>query len=864
MARFSRPAPHREPLVVPLWSGDTGTLLRTLGTSDRGLSSADARERLARTGRNVPVAHRRLGTLRLIVAQFTSPITILLLVAAALSIAVGERTDGSIILGALLASAALGFWQEHRASTAVEQLLALVRSTTMVVRDGREMTIALDEVVPGDIAKLVAGSSVPGDARLLAAKDLFVDEAALTGESFPSEKDVCDLPADTPLARRRNAIFLGTHVVSGTATAVVVHTGPATAFGDVARRLELRPPRTEFEIGVRHFGYLLLEVTLVLVIGIFAINVALHRPVLDALLFTLALAVGLTPQLLPAIVLVTLSVGARHMATERVIVRRLSSIEDLGGMEILCTDKTGTITEGNVVAHAYEDWRGGASERVRLFAHLNARFESGFPNPIDAALRAATVAGADAYSKVDEVPYDFVRKRLSIVVADGTGARTLITKGAVSAVLDVCSTAEDVRGSRVTIADARPAVTERLATESRAGYRCIGVAYRTLGPDEAPRREAERDLTLLGIVTFEDPIKADARDALADLASLGIRPIIVTGDNRYVAEHLAREAGLPQPVIMTGAELDRLSDMALLSAAPRVSVFAETEPRQKERVIRSLKRAGYAVGYLGDGINDAPALYAADVGISVHSAADVTRQAADVVLLEKDLLDLGRGVREGRRAFANTLKYVFITASANFGNMFSMAGASLVAPFLPMLPKQILVTNVLTDLPAMSIAGDRLDEELVARPRRWHTREIGRFMLVFGLVSSVFDYLTFGTLLLLRVQPAVFRTAWFIESILSELLILLVIRTRRPLVRSRVGRSLLWSSVGVAVVTLALPWSGFGAALGLAPITWPIGAAVAVILLLYVSCSEMIKSRYYAGGGGSGAGGGTRESPARG
>jgi len=842
------------PLDV-FWGLPADRVLSAVETTPNGLSDDEAARRLARYGRNIAAPHRHASTIRVIGAQFVSPITLLLLIAAGLSIAVGEHVDGTIILGALLASAMLGFWQEYRAAGAVERLLAMIRTTAVVVRDGRDAEIPLDEVVPGDVVRLAAGSSVPGDARLLSSRDLFVDQSALTGEPYPADKETADVPVEAPLAARKNSVYLGTHVVSGTGTAVVVHTGAATAFGAIARRLAVRPPDTEFEHGVRRFGYLLLEVTMVLVVAIFAINVALHRPVLDALLFTLALAVGLTPQLLPAIVSVTLSQGARHMARENVIVRRLTSIEDLGGMELLCTDKTGTITEGKVQVHAAEDWTGAPAEHVRLLAYLNAAFESGFPNPIDDALRASPPPGADAFTKLDEVPYDFTRKRLSVVVSDARGRRLLVTKGALQSVLDICDRAEDAGGRLQPAAAVRAAIDDRLQSLSREGYRSLGVAYRELQDERPLTRDDERGLVFAGILSLADPLKADATAAVADLAQLGIRTVVITGDNRHVAARIAGEAGIDASTVLAGPDLDHLSESALVSAAPRVGVFAEVEPRQKERVILALKKAGYAVGYLGDGINDAAALHAADVGISVDSATDVTKQAADIVLLEKDLGALARGVRQGRRAFANTLKYVFITTSANFGNMFSMAGASLVAPFLPLLPKQILVTNVLTDLPAMTISTDRLDPELVAQPRRWDNRSIRRFMLIFGLVSSFFDFATFGALLAMRVPKAEFRTAWFIESVFSELLILLVIRTNRPFFRSRPGAGLLWMSVAIGAITLALPWTPLGPPLGLAPLSAEVLGAVTAIVVVYVAVSDASKQIFFrqSGAGASAA-----------
>jgi Mg2+-importing ATPase len=717
--------------------------------------------------------------------------------------------------------------------------LSLIRTTAMVVRDGKPREVPLAEIVPGDIVQLSAGSSAPGDAVLLEVNDLFVDQAALTGESYPAEKSTVVAPANAELTDRTNALYLGTHVISGTATALVMRTGASTMFGEIAQRLAQHPPETEFEIGVRHFGYLLLQITTVFAIVIFSVNVALHRPVLDALLFTLALSVGLTPQLLPAIVSVTLAHGARRMSEQRVIVRRLASIEDLGGMEILCTDKTGTLTEGVVAVNAAEDWTGAPSERVRLFCYLNAAFETGLANPIDDALRAAPPPDAARYTKRDEIPYDFIRKRLSVAVNAGD-KQLLLTKGALTAVLDACDRAEDANGQVVPLDQVRAAITARYEALSRDGFRCLGVAYREIGQGPIDRA-TESGLIFLGILSLADPLKSHARQILAELGTLGIRVKLITGDNRHVAAHIAAQAGFDTSTVLSGSDLRTMTEDALVAVAPKVGVFAEIEPNQKERIILALKKTGVAVGYIGDGINDASALHAADVGISVDSATDVTKQAADVVLLDKDLRVLAAGVREGRAAFANTLKYVFITTSASFGNMFSMAGASLFAAFLPLLPKQILLINVLTDLPAMSLASDRLDPELVEKPRRWDNRNIRRFMLAFGLVSSLFDFLTFGTLLAMHVSPPIFRTAWFVESVLSEIFVLLVIRTRRAFFQSRVGPALLWTSVAVGASAILLSYTPLSGVLGFAPLPPSLLGIVVGIVALYVVGSEVSK-----------------------
>jgi Mg2+-importing ATPase len=685
--------------------------------------------------------------------------------------------------------------------------------------------------------------------------DLFVDESSLTGESYPAEKRAGDLPPDTPLAQRSNALFQGSHVVSGWARAVVVETGSRTMFGEIAERLRLRPPETEFERGIRRFGGLLIQITLLLVIAIFGINVYLHRPVVDSFLFALALAVGLTPELLPAIVSLTLARGAQQMAASRVIVRRLNSIEDFGSMNVLCSDKTGTLTEGIVRLHAALDSDGNPSPEVLLYAQLNAAFESGFPNPIDDALRQMPCPARGAYTKVDEVPYDFIRKRLSVVV-EGTAPsadtrhHTMITKGALRNVIEACV---DVRtrlgpgGDRtVPVADVRARLQERFETYSAEGYRVLGVAVRDVSDDPVINKDDEQQMTFVGFLLLDDPPKAGALEAIAELRTLGVALKIITGDNRLVAGRMGRHMGVERPAVLTGEELRGLSDTALLQRVGEVDIFAETEPNQKERILTALRKAGNVVGYLGDGINDASALHAADVGISVEGAVDVAKEAADIVLLQRDLGVLAQGVRLGRQTFANTLKYVFITTSANFGNMVSMAGASLFLPFLPLLPKQILLNNFLSDVPSMTIATDSVDREQVDRPRRWDIRFVRNFMLVFGLVSSVFDYLTFGILFYwLRATEREFQTGWFLESLMTELFIVLVIRTRRPFFRSRPGTLLIAATLGVAGTTLFLPYTPIGAVFGLAPLPPGVVLTLAGVTGGYLVASELAKGWFF-------------------
>jgi Mg2+-importing ATPase len=829
--------------VDAFWSRPPDELIAALGSSAGGLHPTEIAGRRARFGPNAVAAPVGHPALRLLAAQFRSPIAAMLLVAAVLSAFVGDGVDAAIILAILLGSAGLGFWQERRAAGVVEELLALIRTTTCVRRGGAEREVPLDEVVPGDVVVLNAGDLVPADCRLLEARDLDVDEAVLTGESFPAAKEVAAVAPDAPLGKRASALFQGTHVISGTATALVVATGTHTMYGALAHEIERRRPESEFERGVRRFGFLLLEITAALVLTVFAINVALDRPVLDVFLFSLALAVGLTPQLLPAIVSVTLAQGARRMAAREVVVRRLVAIEDFGGMDVLCTDKTGTLTEGRVRVRAAVDATGRPSERTRRLAWLNATLQAGFDNPIDAALRADGAQELAGVRKLDEVPYDFARRRLS-VLADGVeGRRLLVTKGAVSEVLAICERAESPGAP----ADPewRGAVERTVAELGEQGLRCLAVAERAMEGRESADRSDERAMTFVGILALADAPKPGLKEAVARLGALGIRVKMVTGDSRTVAAAVAREAGLSVEPLLTGSALSRLSERALRRRVRAADVFAEVDPNEKARLIQALRATGASVGYLGDGINDAAALNAADVGISVDTAVDVTRRSADVVLLRKDLTVLADGVAEGRRAFANTLKYVFFTTSASFGNMFSMAGASLVASFLPMLPKQILLLNLLSDLPAMAIATDHLDPELLARPRRWNVRFIRDFMVTFGLISSVFDALTFGLLLLLSVPVAVFRSAWFVESLLTEVVVLLALRTARPFYRSTPSGPLLAASAGVAALALALPFLPGRALLGLAAVPPALlGAMLALTVLLMIAC-EAAKPAFF-------------------
>jgi Mg2+-importing ATPase len=832
-------------LPPAFWSLSANDLFKLLASVKEGLTGSEAKKRLVLYGANLLKPPKRTDVLTLLISQFKSPIILILFFATGLSFFLHDAVDAIIILSIVLISGLLGFWQERGASNAIEKLLSIVQIKAAVLRDGKSIEIPVEQIVPGDIVILNAGDIIPGDGLVQESKDLFVDEAMLTGETFPVEKEPAVLPQDTPLAQRTNALWMGTHVVSGNATQLIVRTGRETEFGKVSDRLKLRPQETEFERGIRRFGYFLMEVTLMLVVTIFAINVYLARPVLDSFLFSLALAVGLTPQLLPAIISINLSHGAKRMAAKKVIVKRLASIENFGSMNIICSDKTGTLTEGTVQLQSAFNVDAVASDKVLLHAYLNAFYQTGFTNPIDEAIRGYRKLDLLDYQKLDEIPYDFLRKRLSILVShDNTN--TMVTKGALVNVLAVCSNVETSDGTVADISTVRDKIQQHFEEFSNKGFRTLGVAYKNMGSDSRISKDHEAGMTFSGFLVLFDPPKPNIIETITNLKNLGVSLKVITGDNHLVAANVSQQMGLKNTKILTGPELVHMSDDALREQVGSVDVFAEIEPNQKERIIIALKKAGNVVGYMGDGINDASAIHAADVGISVDSAVDVAKDAADIVLLEKDLGVLVEGVREGRATFANTLKYVFMATSANFGNMFSMAGVSLIVSFLPLLPKQILLTNLMTDFPEMTIATDSVDKEMIDYPRRWDIKAIRKFMITFGIVSSVFDYLTFGLLLLvLHATEIQFRTGWFLESVVSASLIVLVIRSRKPAYKSKPGKYLLIATISIVVLTLIMPYTPFAGVFGFSPLPIPFLLFIGVIILLYIFTAEFVKKIFY-------------------
>lgn len=834
------------------WSIDTATLLERLRTSPQGLTAADAQQRLTQTQRLKP---RKASAWSLLFDQFKSPIILLLFASAVLSFTLlDDATNGVIILVILILSGLLGFWQELSAADAVAKLLGMIETRVHVLRDGFETDVPLNDVVTGDVVSLRAGDLIPGDCRLLTARDLFVNEAALTGESFPAEKSVGDVTEATTLARRTNVLHLGTHVISGVATAVVAATGPETEFGKISARLEHKPPETGFERGIRQFGQLLIKVVIVITVVAFAVKVGLQdRPVVEQLTLALALAVGMTPQLLPAITSVVLAAGAKAMSKHQVIIKQLLSIENLGSMTILCSDKTGTLTEGVIQLQDTRDISGATSERVQRLGFYNASFQTGFENPIDRSLCAARSFDVTSVTKLDEIPYDFIRKRLSVRVREN-GETTLITKGALSNVLECCRHAELPHGSLTPLENVRGDIDRQFHDWSENGFRVLGLAVRPLDIPHITKAD-EHDMTFVGFLVFADPPKTDARETIAQLRDLGIGLKVITGDNRAVAASISQRVGISTPSIITGHDLRVMSDAALTQRALEADIFAEIEPNQKERIILALKRSGQVVGYMGDGINDASALHAADVGISVASAVDVAREAAQVVLLKHDLSVLVEGVREGRQTFSNTLKYVFFAIAANFGYMFSLAVAGLFLPFDPLQASQILLVNLLADFPAMALATDSVDPEQIQRPRKWDTRFITRFMMSFGFASSLFDFITFGTMWVafstLRATESaesftkLFQTGWFMESTLTGLMILLVIRTQRPFFLSRPGRLFLLTELAVAAVTLTIPFTPLAEPLGFVTPPVLLVAMVIGITALYGVGMEIVKRVFY-------------------
>jgi Mg2+-importing ATPase len=822
-----------------------------------GLTSSEAKLHLAKFGPNEPATAKRSATVFQLLLLFANPLAIILLAASVISAALGEVLNATIIALMILLSVALNFIQTYRSQRAVDRIRKEVAPTAMVLRDAKWIEIPRREVVPGDVIKLAAGDLVPADADLFEARDLHVQQAALTGESLPVEKTATDPQSQQqPNTDETHKVFLGTSIVSGTGTALVRATGKNTTFGDIATRLATKPPETEFERGTRQFGLLIMKTTILLVLFVLLISVVLHHNFMESLLFAVALAVGLTPEFLPMITTVTLGQGAVHMARKKVIVKHLEAMQNFGSIDVLCSDKTGTLTSGVMALDQHVDPFGNPSERVFLLAYLNSLHETGVTNPLDEAIKERQSSNPldtavlhhdhpdiHAYRKIDEIPFDFERRRVSIVV-EHNGARLLITKGAPESVLTVCS-AYELNGQQNPLdTDSRSRSETTYRGFCAQGFRMLAVAYTKVSPKDVYRADDEKDLVLAGYLTFSDPPLESAKSSLLDLRRDGIEVKILTGDNELVTQHICAKVGLDSQRIILGDELERMTDPALAHIVEQTSVFARVSPAQKNRIILALKHRSHVVGYLGDGINDAPSLHAADVGISVSTAVDVAKDAADFILLEPGLRVLHAGIIEGRKSFGNVMKYLLMGTSSNFGNMFSMAAASVFLPFLPMLPTQILLNNFLYDLAQVTIPTDKVDETFIQKPQRWNVKLIRDFMIYIGPLSSIYDFLTFFALLkIFHASEQFFHSGWFVESLATQTLVIFVIRTARNPLRSKPSIALTVTTIAVVLFGAVLPYTSVGAVIGFTPIPATFLLFVVVATGTYLLLVEIVKRR---------------------
>lgn len=819
------------PRADPIWTN-----------TDCGLSTEEAKRRIASVGPNELHAASSTAGIIEFLRQFSNPLVLILLTASIVSASLHEQTNALVIVIIVVLSAGLEFIQTDRSRRAAQSLRNQVALTCTALRDGQWQEILRRDVVPGDLIRLSAGDLVPADAHLLESRDLHVQQAALTGESLPVEKssephgDITRIQLDEP-----SAVFLGSSIVSGLAVAQVVTTGSKTVFGQIAQRITTKPPETEFDRGMRQFSALILQIVFVLVLVVFLASALRHRDPLDSLLFAVALAVGLTPEFLPMIVTVTLARGAVRMAQKHVIVKHLAALQNFGSMDVLCSDKTGTLTRGEMFLERTLNPRGELCNRPRELAVINSVFESGIKSPLDTAILRHEDKTALTYQKLDEIPFDFERRMVSVVVQSGAN-RLLITKGAPESILPRCISQDVDGGQQPLDEDDRAQVQNTFQKLSAEGYRILAVASRAMPNQAAYCPADERELTLAGFLAFSDPLRDDAAAAIRALRHDGVQVKILTGDSELVTRHVCRQVDLDDSATLLGHDLDSMSDQALAHAAEQTVVFARLSPQQKNRVILALKHRGHVVGYLGDGINDAPSLHSADVGISVNTAVDVAREAAELILTQRGLGVLHRGILEGRCAFGNVMKYLLMETSSNFGNIFSMAAAAFLLPFLPMLPLQILLNNFLYDLAQLTIPMDRVDSSFLRKPRHWEIRSLRNYMLVIGPISSLFDLLTFAVLLqIMQASEPLFQTGWFVESLLTQSLVLLVIRTAHRPWKSQPHPYLLVSVLSVAAIALVLPFAPFASDLGFVPLPVGFYAFVVVATGLYLGCVEVVK-----------------------
>jgi len=837
------PAGGSDAVHEAYWRVPLDALLARLDSRPGGLTGAEAADRLLRYGRNVVTADVRRGLAVKIGKRLADPLVAILLAAAAISGFSGDFASFLIIVTVIGLSIALDVLQEHRAEVAAEALKRSVAIHADVIRDGTVRSLPVDEIVPGDVIELRAGDLVPADGVLLAGRGTHVNEALMTGEPYPVEKRVGDCDAAEP-AEAFNALFAGTSVVNGEATMLAVATGAATRFGGIAAALANAEPPSAFERGIHRLGLLILRLTVFLVLFVLLVHIAFGRPVLESFLFAVALAVGLTPELLPMVTTVTLSRGALRMAGKRVVVKRLAAIHDLGAMDVLCTDKTGTLTEATIALAGHPGIDGGDDEQVMTLAAVNSVFGGGIRSPLDSAIIAHSAErDLKAWRKIDEIPFDFERRCVSVLV-EHAGRRILILKGAPEAVLARATRAGSSRGESRLLDEAGRAALERRQHDYAArGNRLLAIAWKDMPDDIRELRVAdESGLTIAGFCVFVDPPKPSAAAAVARLAAAGVRVKVVSGDHEAVVRHVVETLGIPARKLLTGAEIEGLTQSALVHRVQTTDLFARVSPDQKVRIIQALQARGHTVGFIGDGVNDAPAIRAAEVGLSVDGATDIARSAADMILLSPDLGVLADGVEEGRRTFANILKYVRMGTSSNFGNMLSMALASLVLPFLPLLPVQVLLNNLIYDLSEIGIPFDTVDRRDLARPRAWDMRDILHFTVIMGALSSLFDLATFAVLMkIFHADAAQFRTAWFAESIATQILVIFIIRTYGSAWRSRAHPVLAASSIGGLALAVALIATPLRADLGFVAIPGAMVAAIAALVTAYLASAEAVK-----------------------
>ena len=838
-------------------------VIKQLNTTPTGLSPAEVQARLEQYGPNEVAREKRRTWLMRLWDNIKNPLVILLIILGAISYLTGDLRATIVILTMVVLGIVLRYVQESRADNAAEQLKAMVRTTATVIREGQRKEISLLELVPGDIVALAAGDMIPADVRVLTAKDLFLNQAALTGESLPVEKTtaVVDNSVENPL-EMTDICFLGSNIESGTGTAVVIQTGSGTYFGSLANSIVGQRILTSFDKGINQFTWLMISFMIVMVPLVFLFNGLSKHNWLEAFLFALAVAVGLTPEMLPMIVTVNLSKGAISMSKKKVIVKRLNAIQNFGAMDVLCTDKTGTLTEGKIVLEKHLDVKGNPSQRVLDYGYMNSYYQTGLKNLMDEAILNHgdlndSLQVDELYRKIDELPFDFKRRRMSVIVENDKNQHILICKGAVEEIMQL-STHVEINEEILQVNEEHNEHRKRRVRELNSeGFRVIAVAYRIFpGTDDTPHysNKDESDLTLLGFMAFLDPPKATANEALSRLKQHNVAVKILTGDNDIVTANICNQVGLPVDHILLGNQIEEMNEAQLAEAAEANIIFAKLSPSHKERIIHALQKKGHVVGFMGDGINDAPALKVADVGISVDSAVDIAKESSDIILLENSLLVLQDGVLEGRRVFGNITKYIKMAASSNFGNMFSVLGASLFLPFVPMLPIQVLTNNLLYDFSQTTIPTDEVDAEWLTQPRKWAIGELRRFIVFIGPISSIFDYATYFIMLFIYgawahpdpSHAALFHTGWFVESLFTQTLIIHVIRTKKiPFLQSRASKALTFTSLAIVAVGAYLPYSPLASLLGFTPLPWSYWLWLLAMLVIYILLTQVIKTWFY-------------------